>query len=169
VREGGTEYLRIYGDFSLVQLADLRPCAILGQPLMGVFIANDLVNRSRFMPGIKVAKYFPVMKDIILCSSNPILIKSLYGFLRDEGYNVETVEHPALAVQKVLSGRYGFIIVDSEPFGLSAEDAVQIIKTVAPDTPILFVGGERHREHAPAIKTPIDLEEFKRTIHRIAV
>jgi DNA-binding response OmpR family regulator len=109
------------------------------------------------------------MKHIILCSSNPLLIKSLYGILRDEGYDVETVEHPALAVQTVLLRRYDFIIVDSEPFGLSAEDAVQIIKTVAPDMPILFVGGERRREHAPAVETPIDLEEFKRTIHSIAV
>lgn len=108
------------------------------------------------------------MKDIVLCSSNPILVKSLYGVLRDEGYNVVTVEHPAVAVQKVLSGKYDFIIVDSEPFGLSAEDAAQIITAVAPDMPVLFVGGGG-KERAPAVKTPVDLEELKRTIHRIAV
>ncbi len=109
------------------------------------------------------------MKKIILCSSNPILIKSLYGILRDEGYEVETIEHPALAVQIVMRRSYDFIIVDSEPFGLSAEDAVEIIKTVAPEMPIVFVGGDREKEHAPAVETPIDLEEFKRTIHSIAV
>ena len=115
--------------------------------------------------------YLFVMKIIILCSSNPILIKSLYGILRDEGYEVETIEHPAFAVQRVMSKRYDFIILDSEPFGLSAEDAVEIIKIVAPEMPILFVGGDRDRdkERTPAVETPVDLEEFKRTIHSFAV
>ncbi len=113
--------------------------------------------------------YVPVMKNIILCSSNPILIKSLYAILRDEGYNVDTVDHPALAVQKVMFGLYDFVIVDSEPFGLSAEDAVRIIKTVAPDMPIVHVGAGSHEEPSMAVETPIDLEEFKRAIHSIAV
>jgi CheY-like chemotaxis protein len=105
------------------------------------------------------------MKEIILCSSNPILIKNLYCILRDEGYSVETVEHPALAVQMVMLRQYDFIVVDSEPFGLSAEDAVQIIKTVVPDMHVLFVGKNYGEEYAQAVETPIDLEEFKRTIH----
>jgi DNA-binding NtrC family response regulator len=109
------------------------------------------------------------MKNIILCSSNPILIKSLYGILRDEGYEVETIEHPAFAVQRVMSRRYDFIIIDSEPFGLSTEDAAEIIKTVAPDMPILLVGSGQGRERAQAVETPLDLELFKRTIHSIAV
>jgi DNA-binding NtrC family response regulator len=109
------------------------------------------------------------MKNIILCSSNPILIKSLYGILRDEGYNVETIEHPAFAVQMVMHRPYDFVIIDSEPFGLSAEDAAEIIKTVAPDMPILFVGDGRDRKQARTVETPIDLEEFKRAIHSIAV
>jgi len=114
--------------------------------------------------------YVPVMKNIILCSSNPILLKSLYAILRDEGYNVDTVDRPALAVQKVMFGLlYDFVIVDSEPFGLSAEDAVRIIKTVAPDMPIVHVGTVSHEVPSMAVETPIDLEEFKRTIHSIAV
>ena len=109
------------------------------------------------------------MKNIILCSSNPILVKSLYAILRDEGHTVDTVDHPALAVQKVMIGFYDFVIVDSEPFGLSAEDAVRIIRTIAPDMPIVQVGAGSHEEPSMAVETPIDLEEFKRTIHSIAV
>jgi DNA-binding NtrC family response regulator len=109
------------------------------------------------------------MKEIILCSSNPILIKSLYYILRDEGYSVETVEHPALAVQKVMLRHYDFIIVDSEPFGLSAEDAVQIIKTVVPDMPVMLVGKNYGKEYMQAVETPVDLEEFKRTVHVMSV
>jgi hypothetical protein len=108
------------------------------------------------------------MKDIVLCSSNPILIKSLYCVLREEGFNVEIVEHPSLAVQKVLFGKYDFVIVDSEPFGLSAEDAVEIIKAVSPDTPTVVVGGGMGAD-VPSVETPVDLEEFKHTIHSITV
>ncbi len=109
------------------------------------------------------------MKNSILCSSNPLLIKSLYGILRDEGYVVETIEHPARAVQMVMHRSYDLIVIDSEPFGLPAEDAVQIIKAIAPNIPIMFVGRCKDNEHAPAVVTSLDLEKFKRTVHSIAV
>ena len=109
------------------------------------------------------------MKNIILCSSNPLLIKNVYGFLRDEGYTVDTVEHPALAVQKVLWGTYDLVIVDAEPFGMSAEEAAQIIRSVAPGMPVVIMAGERDKDFAAGVGAPLDLEEFKRTIHSIAV
>lgn len=108
-----------------------------------------------------------VMKNVILCSSNPILTKSLYGILRDEGHSVETIEHPAFAVQMVMRKQYDLIIIDSEPFGLSAEDAAEIIKAVAPAMPVLFVGG--CAEQVRSAESTVDLEKFKRTIHSIAV
>jgi len=108
------------------------------------------------------------MKKILLCSANPILIKSLYGVLRDDGHDVEIIEHPALAVQKVMAGGFGMMIVDSEPFGLSAEDAMQIIKSTMPDLPVLYVGSGAHGS-MPAVEAPVDLEEFKRTIHNINI
>ena len=109
------------------------------------------------------------MKNIILCSSNPILTKSLYSTLRDDGYNVETIEHPAQAVQMVMRRHYHFVIVDSEPFGLSAGDAAKIIKAVAPLMPILFIGDDGLDTNTQAVHAAIDLEAFKRTIHSIAV
>jgi DNA-binding response OmpR family regulator len=109
------------------------------------------------------------VKNIILCSSNPLLIKNVYGVLRDEGYTVDTVEHPALAVKKVLWGTYDFVIVDAEPFGMSAQEAAQVIRSVAPGMPVLIMGGDRETDPADSIGAPLDLEEFKKTIHSIAV
>jgi DNA-binding response OmpR family regulator len=108
------------------------------------------------------------MKRILLCSSNPILIKSLYGILRDEGHSVETIEHPVLAVQLVMNQEYDVLIIDSEPFGLSAEDAAEIVRTVAPGVSILFVGKGEEKGRVQAVETPVDLEDFKRTIHNIS-
>ena len=108
------------------------------------------------------------MKKIILCSSNPLLIKSLYGMLRDEGYAIEDVEHPALAVQKVLGGAYDFMIIDAEPFGLSAEDAARIIRTIAPEMPIFCIGGGVASDNLPMIRLPDDLDAIKEMIHHVA-
>jgi DNA-binding NtrC family response regulator len=109
------------------------------------------------------------MKHILLCSSNPILVKSLYAMLREEGHYVETVEHPAMAVHKVMFGLFELVILDSEPFGLSTEDAVHIIKTVAPDLPVICVGGILKDGPSTAVSTPVDLEEFKRTLHNVTI
>jgi DNA-binding response OmpR family regulator len=111
------------------------------------------------------------MKNIILCSSNPLLIKSLYGILRDEGYAVELCEHPSNAVQLIMQKHYDLIIVDSEPFGLSTEDAVTIMRKIAPAMPVLKVGDadQELRERLTSLAAPLDLEAFKSTIHRIAV
>jgi DNA-binding response OmpR family regulator len=109
------------------------------------------------------------MMKIILCSSNPILTKNLYGVLRDEGYQVENIEHPAMAVQMVMLKRYDFIIIDSEPFGLSGEDAVEIIKSVVPEIPVLFVGNDSRDDYWKSDGSPVDLEVLKRTIHSIAI
>ena len=109
------------------------------------------------------------MKNIILCSSNPLLIRNVYGVLRDEGYAVDMVEHPALAVKKVLRGAYDCVIVDSEPFGMSAQEAAQVIRSVAPGMPVVIMGGEREKDFADGMEEPLDLEEFRRTIHSIAI
>ncbi len=89
--------------------------------------------------------------------------------LRDEGYQVETIEHPAMAVQMVMRKRYDFIIIDSEPFGLSGEDAVKIIKTVAPEIHVLFVGSDSREDYRQTAVPPVDLEMLKRTIHNMAI
>lgn len=107
------------------------------------------------------------MNEILLCTHNPILIKNLYGVLRDEGYNVEIADHPALAVQMTLNWNYIAVVIDSEPFGLSAEDAVQIIKSVSPDMPVIIVGYAKHTADVLSIKMPVDLEELKQAIHDV--
>jgi DNA-binding NtrC family response regulator len=106
---------------------------------------------------------------LLLCSSNPILIKSMYGLLRDDGHAVETAEHPAFAVQKIIEKKFDGVIIDSEPFGLSAEDAVDIIKSVSPGIQVLFIGRSEAGTSSWSREMQLDLEEFRRSVHRIAV
>lgn len=108
------------------------------------------------------------MKNIILCSSNPILVKSLYGMLRDDGHCVDAVEHPAPAVHLAMRKAVDLVIIDSEPFGLSSEDAAAIIRTVAPDIRIIFIGKHGY-QHQSAGTESVNLEELRKVIHGIAV
>lgn len=109
------------------------------------------------------------MKKILLCSSNPLLVKSLYATLRDEGYLVEDVEHPSLAVRKVLEGPYDLTVIDAEPFGMSAEDAARIVGEIAPGMPVLCLGGEAGGTgRQPLFMVPADLDAIKEMIHRVA-
>lgn len=107
------------------------------------------------------------MNEILLCSHNPILIKSIYGVLRDEGYHVEIADHPADAVQMAFKNTYSAAIIDPEPFGLAARDAVRIIKTVRPDMIVIFVGFDKLDIDVLNIDIPINLEEFREIIHEI--
>ncbi len=123
----------------------------------------------RQQSGIANATIRDVMKKILLCSSNPILVKSLYGVLRDDGNSVEISEHPVLAVQMVMNNPYDVLIIDSEPFGMSAEDAAEIVRKVAPGVSILLVGKRQDAAAAQTAETPLDLEALRRTIHAVAV
>ncbi len=107
------------------------------------------------------------MNDILLCTYNPLLIKSFYGILRDEGFSIEIADHPALAIQMIFQKKYTAFIIDSESFGLSAEETIQIIRSISPDMPIIVAGNENHAVRALSVKTPVDLEEFKDVIHNV--
>jgi DNA-binding response OmpR family regulator len=107
------------------------------------------------------------MKDILICTHDPMLVKNLYGILRDQGCDVETADHCALAVQMALAREYDAVIIDSESFGLPVEDAATIIKTISPDTGIMIVGPAENDTDVVTLTIPVDLEEFKQTIIRM--
>src|SRR5512140_497933 len=107
------------------------------------------------------------MTQVLLCTHDPILVKSLYGVLRDDGHNVEIADHLALAVQMILKDHYYAVIIDGKPFGLSVEDAVQIMKTVSPDMPIIVVGGPEDGAGSMSIRIPVDIEELRELINSI--
>jgi len=105
------------------------------------------------------------MEEILLCTHDPILVKSLYGILRDKGHDVEIADHLALAVQMILKSPYYAVIIDGRSFGLSVEDAVQIMRSVSPDMPIIVAGEPGGMTDALSIRAPVDLEEFRDVIN----
>jgi len=105
------------------------------------------------------------VNDILLCTQNPILIKGLYGILRDEGYDVDLSDYPAHAVQQIMKNPYSAVIIDSQAFGMPAEDAIKAIKTIAPEITVILVGYPEEETDALSIKVPIDLEKLRALVH----
>ena len=107
------------------------------------------------------------MNDILLCTQNPILIKGLYGLLRDEGFRVHLSEYPAHAVQQIIKNSYGAIIIDSQAFGMPAEDAIKVIKTIAPEIRVILVGYPEEETDSLSVKVPRDLEKLRDLVHSL--
>lgn len=93
------------------------------------------------------------------------MIKGLYGILRDEGYNVDLSDYPAHAVQQIIKNSYEAVIIDSQAFGMPAEDAIKVIKTIAPDIRVILVGYPEEQTDALSTKVPIDLEKLRCLVH----
>jgi len=85
-----------------------------------------------------------------------MLIKSLYGLLRDEGYIVDTTDHPAAAVQAIMKTDYEAVIMDSCSFGLSAEDAQHIIRAMSPKIRVILIGTPENGDDTSALRVPAD-------------
>lgn len=84
--------------------------------------------------------------------------------MRDEGCRVDTADHPSIAVRMSLKKNYAALVIDSEPFGLSVQDAIKIIKTILPEIVVIFVGYDAVDSDILSVEAPIDLQQFKRTI-----
>jgi len=69
-------------------------------------------------------------------------------FLRDEGYAVITVRASRPCRSEGPVGAYDLVIVDAEPFGMSARKAAQVIRSVAPGMPVVIMGGEGGKDLA---------------------
>ncbi len=112
-------------------------------------------------------QFINIVNNILLCSQNPMLIKGLYGILRDEGYSVDQSDYPAHAVQQIIKNSYEAIIIDSQAFGMPAEDAVKVINAISPDIRIILVGYPEDETDSLSIKVPIDLEKLRDLVHNI--
>jgi len=105
---------------------------------------------------------------ILVCSQEPILLKNLYGILRAEGWDVETVSHPAHAVQTLMKEKYKAVLFDSGVSGMSVHEAVQIIRSFIPEMLILTMGDATKDPQVMTLSMPIDLGEFKEMIHNVS-
>lgn len=80
------------------------------------------------------------MRKTLLCSHNPLFIKSLYGLFIEGGFSLEIVDHIGLVIKRVMEGDIELLVMDASTFGLSVDEAVEIIRNMVPELPYIIVG-----------------------------
>lgn len=105
--------------------------------------------------------------ELLLCTHDPIFLKSLYGMLREEGFGVDVVEHTSIAVQRAFHKDYAAVILDSESIGFPAQDAAEIIRISSRDATVIIAGKAKLSGNALAVEKPVDLEEFRALIRSL--
>jgi len=99
------------------------------------------------------------MKELLICSGDPMFIKNLYGALRQEGHGVDTVERTAMAVQMSLRKQYSVVILDSFAIGLPVRDAAEIIQRSGAS--VLVVGDAGASSGVMVEKRPVDVGSIR--------
>jgi uroporphyrinogen decarboxylase len=105
--------------------------------------------------------------QILLCTCDPIFVKSLYGLLREDGCWVDVVDRCALAVRKALARDYDVVIMDAESVGLPADDAADIIMKTAKETAVIIVGEARASSSAVAVGRPVEPVRVREMVRRV--
>ena len=90
-----------------------------------------------------------------------MLIKSIYGMLRDIGYSIDITDHPADAVRKLFNNKYDAVILDSRDVGLTASDASEIIGSISPDTRVVILGEAQDKTTATTFPNSDQIDELK--------
>ncbi|MFN3395952.1 MAG: hypothetical protein ACK4Z9_04070 [Thermodesulfovibrionales bacterium] len=101
-----------------------------------------------------------MMRKILLCSHDPMLIKNLYGLFIDGGFVVDVVDQSSFAIKKVMEGDIDLLVMDAATFGLSVTETIEIIKNVVPDLPYIIVGSANRNGLSSSIEG-VDLERLE--------
>ena len=112
------------------------------------------------------------MRNLLLSTQDQIFIKGLYSPLRDEGFEVDIVEHASESVRYSLHKSYGVVILDSRDVGLNAYEAASIIKHIRPETTLVLLVDTDIMENELIddifiIETPVELDYFIKLLKQI--
>lgn len=107
------------------------------------------------------------MQTLLLCSCDPLFLKSLYGVLRQEGYEIDIAKHPVDAVKMSFVSNYSAVIMDTGNIGFSAYEAAAVIRSIAEGVPVIIAGDARLPSGSISIGKPLDLEEVKEVLRNL--
>ncbi len=79
------------------------------------------------------------MPRILWADDEIDLLRPHVLFLEAKGYDVATVTNGSDAVERVRGGRYDVVFLDEQMPGMGGLDALQAIKTLQPETPVVMI------------------------------
>ena len=80
------------------------------------------------------------MLKILICTHDSMLVKGLKNPLRDAGWSVSVADNAAAAIRAVMEEPFDAVVLDSQVIGMSASEALPIIRHISPETKAVVVG-----------------------------
>ncbi len=113
------------------------------------------------------------IRRILVIGSDRETRSVIMDFIKNEGYEADSVEKGTYAFQKLMAGSFDLIITDIRLPGFSGLDILPGLKKIQPETPVvvLIESEEASRVHGRGanayLKKPIQLEKLGEIIQEM--
>jgi DNA-binding NtrC family response regulator len=113
---------------------------------------------------------------ILIIESDQEIRSLLIDFIKDEGYEADSVEKGTYAFKKLMTGSFDLIITDIRLPGFSGLDILPGLKQIQPETPVVVIKAfesedayseARERGANAYLEKPIQLQKLGELIHEI--
>ena len=104
------------------------------------------------------------MANVLLCTQDSMLVRGLEYPLRDAGHDVTAATGTAEGVRFCLARPFDVVVLDADSVGMSAAEAVSVLRQVAPETRAVVRGGIAPGAGVGAVSGGGSLEELKSAI-----
>ena len=113
---------------------------------------------------------------ILVIESDQEIRSLLIDFIKEEGYEADSVEKGTYAFRKLMTGSFDLIITDIRLPGFSGLDILPGLKQIQPETPVVVITAfesedayseVRERGANAYLEKPIQLKELGELIHEI--
>ena len=115
------------------------------------------------------------MSDILIYDRDRTFARSLETFFTGSGYTVETFDVGSRAVQKLLSGLYGVVVLGVHIDDVEELEIIPIIHQIDRELPVVAVGDGESLEMERKVRLkkvfyymvqPVDLDEMTEVVRR---
>jgi len=113
---------------------------------------------------------------ILIIESDQEIRSLLIDFIKNEGYEADSVEKGTYAFKKLMTGSFDLIITDIRLPGFSGLDILRGLKKIQPETPVVVITAfegedaysEAYERGANAyLEKPIQLKKLRELIHQM--
>src|SRR6266850_2017291 len=104
-------------------------------------------------------------KNVLVVDDEPIIRQTLKMILRFDGHHAEAAANVDEAMAAMESRKFDIVFLDYLMPGATGDKVARVMKTKAPEQPIIFVTGYLPRPHSPdverIIQKPFSVEDIR--------
>jgi DNA-binding NtrC family response regulator len=104
------------------------------------------------------------MGNVLLCTHDAMLLKGLEYPLREAGHSVDSASGAVQALRMFFDRTFDLVLLDADVMGMSASEAVSVLRQVAPETRTIIKGDVPSCGGIGTLPSGSSLEELREAI-----